>query len=133
MRSGGGSCEPRDIDKQFKVWKGKVLRTGPVRSAATLKTFNTALRLIQGASQASQPGAAAAAAGPPAADGDGGTASVGGGTDAGAIELTRKISAVVAQIEQRNANFEKSLRSPNSKLPPLGNYFKQFASSLPSY
>ena len=52
-------------------------------------TFNAALGLNQGASQAAQPGAAAAADG-------------GGGTDAQAIELTRKIPAMEAQILQPN-------------------------------
>ena len=114
MRNGGGSCEPWDIDNHSRVWKGEILRTDSVRGAANLKTFNTSLRLNQGASQAIQPGTASAAAGPPAADG-------GGGTDAQAIELTRKITAMEAQIEeleQRNANLEESLQLsiPNSPL-----------------
>ena len=61
-----------------------------------------ALGLNQAASQAPEPGPAAAecggctdAAGPPAADGGGG-----GGTNAQVIELTRKTSAIEAQIEQ---------------------------------
>ena len=121
--------------------------TGSVRVADKVESFEAALRLNQGASQASQPGAAAAAAGPPttdggggtdaagspAADGGGGTASGGGGTDAQVIEFIRKISAMEAlieQLEQRNANLEESLQTPNSKFPSLLNYFKKCASSL---
>ena len=96
MRNGGGSFEPGGNDKHSEVWKGKVILKGSVRGAANLNPFNTALGLNQGASQASQPGSAAAAAGPPAVDGGGGTASEGGGTDAQAIELARKISAMKA-------------------------------------
>ena len=77
--------------------------------AANAKTYETASGINQAASQASQPGPAAAAAGPPTADGGGGTDAAvppaadsggGGGTDAQVIELTRKISAMKAQIEQ---------------------------------
>ena len=93
MWNGGGSSQPRDIEKHFEVWEGKVLRTGSVRGAAKVKTFETALGLNQAASQAPQPGPAAAAAGPPGADG-------GGGTDALVIELTRKAPSMGAQIEQ---------------------------------
>ena len=117
---------PEDIENHCKAWKGRSLRTGHVFDV--LK-FETALGLIQGASQASQPGAAAAATrppaanggggnsskgasqapqpgaaaaatGPPAADCGGGTASGGGGTDAQVIELTRTISALGAKIGQ---------------------------------
>ena len=41
MRNGGGSSQPGDIEKQFEVWEGKVLRTGSVRGAAKVKTFDT--------------------------------------------------------------------------------------------
>ena len=72
-----------------------------------VKRFEALLRLKQGASNLSQPGAAAAADGPPAADGGGGTdaagspaadgvggtASGGGVTDA-VIEFTRKAPRV---------------------------------------
>ena len=73
-----------------------------MRGAAKAKKIETALGLDQAASQAPQSGPAAAdgggctdAAGPPAADGGGS-----GGTDAQVIELTRKNSAMEAQIEQ---------------------------------
>ena len=87
----------KDMAKQLKVWQGKHFPTGQVSDAVN---FQNPLGLDQPASQASQPGPAAAAAGPPAADG-------GGGIDAQVIELTRKISAMKAQVEQlekRNAN-----------------------------
>ena len=104
-----------DIEDHCKAWEGRFLRPGYVFDV--LK-FETALGLIQGASQASQlgaaaaatrlpaadggggnssegasqasqPGAAAAATGPSAADCGGGTASGGGGTGAQVIVLTR--------------------------------------------
>ena len=105
---GGGSCQPGDIEKHYKVWKGRVLRTGSVDSPTALET---ALGLNQTASQTSQPGAAAAAAGPPFADGGSGIDGAGpptadggggGGTDAQAIEFKRKTSAMETQIEQLN-------------------------------
>ena len=137
MRNGGGSCESGDIDKHVKAWKGRVPRTSSVRGAENVDFFEAALRLNQGASQATQPGAAAAAAGPPAADGGGGgTASRGGGTDAQVIELARKISALetqIEQLEQRNANLEESLQSPNFKFSSPHTCFKQCASPLPSF
>ena len=70
-------------------------RKGPVRGAAVVKFFETAMGLNQAASQASQLGPAAAAAGPPAVDGGGG-----GGTDAKAIELARKIFAMGGSVTQ---------------------------------
>ena len=112
MRNDGGSSQPGDIEKHVKVWEGKVLRTGSVRGAEKAITFETAFGLNQATSQASQRGPAAAAAGPPA-DGGGG-----GGTDAKVIELTRKISAMKAQIEQleqRNGILEGSILALNSK------------------
>ena len=93
----------------------------------TAAKFETALGLNQAASQASQPGPTAAAAGPPSADG-------GGGTDAQAIDLTLKISAMEAQIEQleqRNGILQESIQTPNSKFASLINYLDQCASSLP--
>ena len=95
MRNDCGSSQPGDIEKHYEVWEGKVHRTGSVRGAAKVKTFETALGLNRASSKAPRPGPAAAAAGSPAADGGGG-----GGTDAQVIELTRKISAMGAQIEQ---------------------------------
>ena len=77
MRNDGGSSQPGDIETKIVVWEGKVLRTGSVRGAAKVKTFETALGLNRASSQASQPGAAAAAAEPPAADGGGGTDAAG--------------------------------------------------------
>ena len=71
MRNDGGSSQPGDIEKHFEVWEGKVLRTGSVRGAAKVKTFETALGLYQASSRASKPGPA--------------------GTDASPIELIRKI------------------------------------------
>ena len=161
MRNGGVSCAAGNIDKHVHGWTGKARRTGSVRDDD--KRFDALLRLKQGASKASQPGAAAAAdglpaadggggtdaagspaadggggtgaAGSPAADGVGGTASAGGVTDAD-IEFTRKISALEAQIEQleeRNANLEESLQSLDSKFSSILTSFKQFASSLPSF
>ena len=147
MRNGGGSSQSGDIDKHVRVWTGMPLPTGSVRSADKVESFEAALRLNQGASQASQPGTAAAAAGPPAADGGdgtgaagspaadggGGTASGGGGTDVQVIELTRNIPAMEApieQLEQRNASLEALLQTLNSKFPSPLNYFKQCASSL---
>ena len=100
MRNDGGSSQPGDIEKHFKVCECRFLRTGSVGGAAKVKTFETALGLNQAASQASQLGPATDAAGPPTADGGGG-----GGTDTQVIELKRKIPAMVAQIEhhkQRN-------------------------------
>ena len=76
-RQDGSSSEPGDIEKHFKAWEGRFLRTSSVGDAAVVKSFETAFGLNQSASQASQPGPAAAAAGPPAANGGGG-----GGTDA---------------------------------------------------
>ena len=55
------------------------------------------------------------AVGPPAADGGGG-----GGTDAQVNELTRKISAMEAQIEQleqRNGVLEETFKPPIPNLP----------------
>ena len=141
VRNDGSSSQPGDIEKHFEVWEGKVLRSGSVRGAAKVKTFETALGLNQAASQASQPGPAAATAGPPAADGGGGTDAAGppaadggggGGTDTQVIELVRKISAMEAQIEkleQRNGILEKSTLTPNSKYAPVMNNLKQRASS----
>ena len=129
----GGSCKPEDIGDHFNAWKGRCFRTGCV---GNVPKFETALGLFQGASLASQPGAAAAATGHPAADGGGGTASGGGGTDAQVIDLTRKISALEDQIEEfeeRNANLEESLQSSNFKLSSLLTHFKQCAVSLPSF
>ena len=68
MRHDGGSSQPGDIEKHFEIWEGRFLRTGSVGDTAKVKTFETALKLNQAASQASQPGPAAAAAGPPTAD-----------------------------------------------------------------
>ena len=93
MPNDGGSSQPGDIEKHFKAWEGRFLRTGSLGGAEKVKTSETALGLNQAASQAYQPGPAAAAAGLPAADD-------GGGTDAQIIDLTRKISAMEAQIEQ---------------------------------
>ena len=83
-----------------------------MRGAAKAKNFETALELDQAASQAPQSGPAAAdgggctdAAGPPAADGGGG-----GGTDAQVIELTRKTSAMEAQIEQLEQRYGVRLK-----------------------
>ena len=150
MGDDGGSGELGDIEKHIQIWEGRFLPTGPVRVSKQVERFEAALRLRQGASKASQPGAAAAAAGPPAADGGGGTgaagspaadggsgtASGGGAPEPRDIELTRKISALEAKIEQleeRNANLEDSLRSPDSKLSSPLAHFKQFASSPPSF
>ena len=41
MRNHGGSSQPGDIEKHFKVCEGKVVRTGFVRGAAKVKTFET--------------------------------------------------------------------------------------------
>ena len=103
MRHGGGSSQPGDIEKHFEVSEGRLLRTGSFGDAAKAKTFETALGLNQAASQASQSGPAAAAAGNPAVDGGG---RGGGGTDAQVIELTRKISAMEALIENPNKRTE---------------------------
>ena len=112
-----------------------------MRGAAKVNTFEIALGLNQAESQASQPGPAAAAAGPPAADGGGGTDAAGppaadggggGGTDAQVIELTRKISAMEAQIEeleQRNGILEEYMKTSNSKYASVIN---SGASSLPN-
>ena len=107
IRHDGGSSQPGDIEKHFEVWEGRFLHTSSVGDAAKFKTFETALGLIQAASQASQLGPAAAAAGPPAADGGGGGSTDaagppaadgcgrgGAGTDAQVIELARVISAI---------------------------------------
>ena len=93
-----------------------------MRGAAKAKKIETALGLNKAASQAPQPGPAAAdgggcieAAGHPAADGGGG-----GGTDAQVIELTRKTSAMEAQIEQleqSNRILEENLKLPIPHLP----------------
>ena len=93
-----------------------------MRGAAKAKKIETALGHNQAASHAPQPGPAAAdcgggtdAAGPPAADGGGGA-----GTDAQVIELTRKITAMEAQIEeleQRNGILEENLQIPILNLP----------------
>ena len=115
-----------------KVWEGRFLRTGSAGDAAEVKTFETALGLNQAASLASQPGPAAAADKPPAADGGGGGGTDaagppaadgcgrgGAGTDAQVIKLTRKISAMEAQIselEQGNGILEESIQILNSKL-----------------
>ena len=142
MRNGGGSSQPGDIERHFEVWEGKVLRTGSVRGDEKVKTFETAFGLNQAASQASQPGPAAAAAGPPTADGGGGIDAAGppaadggggGATDALVIELTRKISAIEAQIEQleqRNGILCESIKTFNSLFASVVNFLKQCASSL---
>ena len=132
MRHNGGSSQPGDIEKQFEVWEGRFLRTSSVGDAAKFKTSETALRLSQAASQASQSGPDAAAAEPLAADGGG---RGGAGTDAQVIELSRKISAMEAHIEnleQRNRILEESTRSLNSKFASVMNYLKQRASPLPN-
>ena len=148
MRNGGGSCAAGNIEKHVCAWTGNAHRTGSVHDSDN-KRFDALLGLNQDASKASKPGVAAAAdglpaadggggtnaAGSPAADGVGGTASGGGVTDA-EIEFTRKISALEAQIEQleeRNANLEESLQSPDSKFSSILTSFKHFASSLPSF
>ena len=132
MRHNGGSSQPGDIEKQFEVWEGRFLRTSSVGDAAKFKTSETALRLSQAASQASQSGPDAAAAEPLAADGGG---RGGAGTDAQVIELARKTSAMEAYIEkleQRNRILEESTRSLNPKFASVMNYLKQRASSLPN-
>ena len=129
MRNCGGSSQPGDIEKHLEVWEGRSLRTGSAVGAAKVKTFETALGLNQDVSQASRPGPAAAAVGLPAADGGGG-----GGTDAQVIELTRKISAMEAQIEhleQRNGILDESIQGHNTKFASIMNYLKQCTSSLP--
>ena len=102
--------------------------------ASEAKTFETSLGLNQTASQVSQPGPAAATAGPPAAEYGGGTDAAGptfagkgsgGGTSAQVIELTHKISAMEAQIEQleqRNEILTEYIRTPNSKFASVMNY-----------
>ena len=142
MRNDGGSSQPGVIERQ--VWEGKLLRTGSVGGAAKTKKYETALGFNPAVSQASQPGPAAAAAGPLAADGFGGTDAAGppaadggggGGTDAQVIELTRKISAMVAQIthlEQRNGYIEESILTFNSKFTSVMNCFEKCASFLPN-
>ena len=165
----GGGTE--GIEDHCKAWTGKFLRTGYVLD---IQKFETALGLSQcasqafhpgaaaaatgppaadggggnsGASQAFQPGAAAAATGPPAADCGGGTASGGGCTDAQVIELTTKISALEAkieqleqrnaleakieQLEQRNTNLEDSLRGLNSTFSSVLTYFNKFPTFWP--
>ena len=132
MRPDGGSSQSADIEKHSEVWEGRILRTGSVGDAAKVKTLESALGLNQAASQAPQPGNAAAAAGHPAADGGGGGGGTdaagpptadgdgrgGAGTDAQVIELTRKIPAMEAQIEQleqRNGILERAIQNQNSK------------------
>ena len=150
MGDDDGSGQLGDIEKHIQIWVGRFLRTGPVSGAQQVERFEAVLRLRQGASKASQPGAVAAAAGPPAADGGGGTgaagspaadggsgtASGGGAPEPRDIEFTRKISALKAKIEQleeRNANLEDSLQSLDFKFSSLLAHFKHFASSLPSF
>ena len=83
-----------------------------MHGAAKAKKIDTALGLNLVASHGPQPGPAAAdcgsvtdAAGPPAADGGGG-----GGTDAQVINLTRKTSAMEAQIEQLEQKYDVRLK-----------------------
>ena len=93
-----------------------------MRGAAKAKNFETALGLDQAASQAPQSGPAAAdgggctdAAGPLAADGGGS-----GSTDAQVIELTRKITAMEAQIEeleQRNGIIKDNFKTLTPNFP----------------
>ena len=78
-----------------------------------VKRFEALLRLKQGASNLSQPGAAAAADGPPAADGVGVTASGGGVADA-VIEFTRKVSRV-GSSNRTTRRKERKLRGVSSK------------------
>jgi len=137
---GGGN---EGIEDHYKAWTGKFLHTGYVLD---IQKFETALGLSQGASQAFHPGAAAAATGPPAADGGGAsqasqpgaaaaaTGPPAAGSDAQVLELTRKISALEAQIErnaksfslleERNAYLEDSLHTLNSKFDSLFTYLK---------
>ena len=133
MGDDGGSGQLGDIEKHIPIWEGRFLRTSSVGDAAKFKTSETALRLSQAASQASQSGPDAAAAEPLAADGGG---RGGAGTDAQVIELARKISAMEAQIErieERNGILEESIQTPNSDFFPAMYHLWQCASSLQNY
>ena len=100
---------------QGKALKGRQHPMGAVSDAVKVRAFRNALGLNQAASEVSWPWPAAAAAGAPTADGGGGGG--GAGTDAQVIELTRKIAAMEAQIEQleqRNASLGEYIKIPNS-------------------
>ena len=120
-----------DLAKHFEVWKGRhPPPTGPVSDAVKVEAYRNTLGLNQPASQVSQSWPAATAAGPLAVDGGG----VGAGTDAQVIELARKISAVVYQIEQleqRNGILDGSICTPNSNFASAMGHLKQCASSFP--
>ena len=110
----GDRSQPGDIEKHFEVWKGRFLSTGSVGSAAK---FETALGLSQAADgpPTADGGGGTDAAGPPTTDGGGG-----GGTDAQAMELTRKISSMKAQIEQleqRKIILKESIQLPTTNVP----------------
>ena len=117
MRDGSGSSQPGDIEKHFEVWEGKVLRTGSVRGAEKVKTFESALGLNQATNRASQPGPAAAAAGPPTADGGGARLNLLPRMAAVAptpLDLQPRMAAVAVAPTHRSSSWH--VRSPRWKL-----------------